>query len=115
MIYQEGPTWFTDNPVAVQAFIDSYNPLPYLKTTTKQSIKDTGLARMKVVYPAIVDADFADLIFDLWRSIVPASRAPVTDFQKLLDIRLAMRNAITSVTASNSLAEVRAVVPAWPA
>lgn len=109
-----GGVWMTNDPVACQAFIDAYDPLPYARKQKRQAIKAEALVRVNILYPAIKDADDLDLEFDRWGSIKATSKAATPEYQKLLDIRAARITAVQAVNAATTVAEINAVVAIWP-
>jgi hypothetical protein len=87
---------------------------PRLKLEKIAVIKADGLARTQAVFPAISDYDLLRLVVDIMTSIVPAARQLTGNMTKAQQIWTAGQNAIASVNAATTAAEVGAVTPAWP-
>ena len=108
----------SENDVAVQAIIDSYDPLPYAKKEKINELKTEGLSRINVVFPAVTDFDELDLIREQWLSIAPAARQPTADFQTMIDIVQAGKIARQAINAMTIVAEIQAydvaIDPVWP-
>jgi len=107
-----------DIDTAVQALIDSYDPVDFVKSEKREEIKAEGLSRITSIFPALSDLDELKLEQDRWLSIAPAARQPTTDYQKAIDIYVAARNAIRSIDSETDWTVVNAydVVtgPSWP-
>jgi len=108
-----------DIDVAAQALIDAYNPLTYVRSIKNQEIKDEGLSRVQVVFPAITGFDDLQIERERYLSIAPAARSATTDYQKMIDIYVAGANAITqnNLEADWSVVDTYNPVtgPSWPA
>ena len=111
---QENGVWVPSNDAAVQAIIDSFNPLPDQKKDKIAKIKATGLTRIQSVFPAIQTFDDLALIRELYLSIAAAARLPTSNWQRMIDIYTAGRNAVIAVNSATTKAQVDAVTPAWP-
>lgn len=108
--------WESSNDTAVQAIIDSFDPLPDYKAEKIEAIKAEGLARIHQTFEAITSFDQLDLIRELYLSILPAARtSPTARWQRMVNIWQAGRAAITQVRNATTQAQVDAVTPAWPA
>lgn len=107
--------WIASDEAAVQTIIDGYNPLAYDKKVKIAQIKADGLARIRTVFPAITDFEALALVRDQFLSVAPAARQPTANLQKMIDIYVAGANAIGSVNAATTSAQVAVIVPAWPA
>ena len=113
-----------ETDVAVQAIIDSYDPLSYAKKQKVKELRSELLARIRVIYPDaenIPDDTFdaiLDITHDVYKSIVAGSRSPNSDWSSTLDTRTARKDARNIIEAYTTVAEVEAydVVtdPAWP-
>lgn len=112
---EENGAWVSSNDEAVQAIIDAYDPLPDYKTERVAAIKAEGLDRIQAVFPAINSFDELALIRELFLSILPAARSPTANWQRMIDIYTAGRNAATAVNSATTKQQVDAVIPAWPA
>lgn len=111
---QRNGVWVSSNDSAVQAIINSYNPLPNYKTAKINAIKADGLSRIQALFPAIRDFEDLALIRELWLSILVAARSATPTWQRMIDIYTAGKNAISAVNAATTQAQVDAVTPAWP-
>ena len=111
---EENGQWVSSDDVAVQAIINAYDPLPDYKTERVAAIKAEGLDRIQAVFPAINSFDELALVRELFLSILPAARSPTANWQRMIDIYTAGRNAITAVNSATTQAQVDAVSPAWP-
>ena len=106
--------WVSSNDVAVQAIIDSYDPLPDYKANKNAAIKAEGLRRINLLFPAITSIDQIDFYAELWTSIKSTSKAATVNFQKIIDIYSAAKSGIQSVYVATTTAGVDAVVVSWP-
>ena len=103
---------------AIQAIIDSYDPLPYAKREKIKELKAEGLSRIQVIFPSIGNFDDLDLVREQWLSIAPAARQATTDFQTMIDTAQAGKAARVEINALTTIAEVEAYdvvnTPSWP-
>ena len=103
---------------AIQAIIDTYDPLEDLKKEKITSLKKEGLRRVQILFPAISNFDELDLLKEQWLSIAPAARQPTADFQTLIDLLQVGKSAITVINALTIVADVKsynvATDPVWP-
>lgn len=106
--------WTSDDDITVQAIINSYDPLPSIKTEKINTIKAEGLARIAAVFPAITNIDEIAFYAEFWTSIKATARQPTAPFQKIIDIYTAAKAAIASVKSATSQPAVDAVTVAWP-
>lgn len=106
--------WISSNDAAVQAIIDSFDPLPSYKAERIEALKADGLARIQAVFPAIKSFDELALIRELYLSIAPAARQPTTNWQRMINIYTAGQAAAASINAASTKAQVDAVTPSWP-
>lgn len=113
-LWQENGVWKSTNDTAVQAIIDAFDPLPNYKADRIAAIKADGLARIQAVFPAINSFDELVLIRELFLSVLPAARSPTANWQRMIDIYTAGRNAVIAVNSATTKAQVDAVTPAWP-
>lgn len=111
---EENGEWKSSDDAAVQAIIDTFDPLPDYKAERIAAIKADGLARIQAVFPAINSFDELALIREMFLSVLPAARSPTANWQRMIDIYTAGRNAITAVNKATTQAQVDAVSPAWP-
>ena len=117
-LVQVDGTWVSSDDIAVQAIIDSFNPLPDEKAIKITELKAEALSRMQAVFPAL--SDFDDVAFqrEFYLSIAPAARQPTANFQQIIDIYQTGLDARDAINALTTVAEVQAydviVTPAWP-
>lgn len=111
-------TWVTENEAAVQAEIDAFDFLAATKKLKRQEIKAEAVKRLQVIDADIDNIKDLTLFFALWNS-VRAAAVIDPDWQRVLNIRTAMRNAIQTVNGYTTAAEVQAynvvTMPGWPA
>lgn len=124
-----GPGTDQENEAAVQAIINSYNLIAEIKKITRAAIKAERTNRYYLLYaPEITLPDplleasrkdlfgnIVELNLDLWASINGGSKSANAAWQKILDIRLAAKNALASVTAATTKAQILAISVNWPA
>ncbi len=113
-LWEENGVWKSSNDAVVQAIIDNYNDFADYKADRIAQIKAAGLARIQAVFPAINSFDELALIRDLFLSILPAARSPTANWQRMIDIYTAGRNAVIGVNNATTKQQVDAVTPAWP-
>lgn len=113
-LWQENGVWKSTNDTAVQAIIDAFDPLPNYKAERVAAIKAAGLARIQAVSPAINSFDELALVREMYLSIAAAARTPTSNWQRMIDIYTAGRNAVMVVNSATTKAQVDAVSPAWP-
>jgi hypothetical protein len=113
-LYQHNQIWVSDNDVAVQAIIDSYNPLAATKAAKISSIKSDGLARVASLFPALGNFDMISLEAERWQSLTAGAKSPTANFAKLISIYVAATGGISAVNAATDLAGVAAVTVTWP-
>ena len=104
----------SSDPVAVQAFIDAYDPLPDVKAEQIARFKAEGLTRCQAIYAAITDADQLDYLTDLWNSVRPAGKLLAPNLEKVIAIQAAMALAIAAVDVALSMPQAKAVTVNWP-
>jgi len=112
------------NDVAVQAIIDSYDPLPYAKKLKRAELRTEYRNRLILIYPdaeEMTESHFdvvIDIGFDVFRSVINASRSPNADWQNVIDTRQARRAARNDINALLTVEDIRAYdvvnTPAWP-
>jgi len=82
------------------------------------TIKNEGLRRIQLRIPGVSSFDQLDLIKEQWLSITPAARTPTIDFQYVIDIWQAGKDAIINVnsfiTITNIIAYDEINTPTWP-
>lgn len=110
--------WRSSNDVAVQAIIDSYDPLPNLKAAKVAAVKAEGLRRIQTVFGAIKDFDILELEAERWQSLRSTAKQTTPKYQSAIDIYTAGRNAVTTVNGFTTAAQVNAydpvTGPGWP-
>jgi hypothetical protein len=116
---QRDGIWVSDDDIAVQAIIDSYDALLDIKSDKIAAIKAEGLRRLQLIFPAIDSVDEIKLIGELWQSIAQAARSPTASMTKVINTYQAAVAAIAVVNGYVTAAEVNAynplTSPAWPA
>lgn len=125
----QGPGTDAENEAYVQNAINTYNPVPGLKKLRRAEFRTERENRYYNEFPPdleIVDerlqavardqfSNVVELVFAHWGSLTAAAKSPNAKWQKMMDIRLAARNAITAVNAATTKAGVLAVTASWPA
>lgn len=110
--------WVSSNDAAVQAIINSYNPLSDFKVDKIAAIKAEGLRRAQLVFPALEQFDELRLLRELLLSIRATSLQVTADIARARDIYVVGSNAISTVNAFTTLAQVTAynpvTGPGWP-
>ena len=89
--------------------------LAQAKARKLHEIKATGLDRMQTRFPALQTFDTVMLLREIVLSVAPAARQLTANMQWLSDTYAAGRTAADQVQAATTIAQVDAVVPAWPA
>lgn len=124
-----GPGTAQQNEDAVQAIINSYNLVAEIKKITRAAIKTERTNRYYLLYAPeitlpdpLLEASHKDLFgnivelnLDLWASINGGSKSANAAWQKILDIRLAAKNALSAVNSATTKVQVLAVTVSWPA
>jgi len=123
-LMQVDGVWQSSDDVAVQAIIDSFDPLPYAQTEKRDEIKAEAAMRASVIYSFLETdpkqaVDFYNFAEDLYLSITPGSREPLSGrllaFKEIRDAAVA---AIATVNAETDWQAVMAydvvTTPAWP-
>lgn len=114
-----GGAWVSSDDVAVQAIIDSYDPLPDLKAAKVAAIKAEGLRRIQSVLPAIENFEELRLLREILMSVKATSLQLTTDMTRVRDTYNAGANAVTTVNGFTTVAQVNAydpvTGPGWPA
>lgn len=109
--------WLPNETDAI-ARIESFDMLSYFKGTKIDKLKTEGLSRINIIFPAIKNWDDLDLVRDQWLSVAPAARQATDDFQSMIDIFQAGKDAAANINALGTIAEVEAYdvinTPAWP-
>jgi len=116
--------WFSDDDIAVQAIIDSYDGLLAAKKIKRAELRTEYRKRLILVYPDAEEIDESafdfgiNLAFDLYRSVIGSSRSPNADWQQVLDTRIERRNARIAINALTDVVSVQTYdvtnAPAWP-
>ena len=114
----------SSDDIAVQAIIDAYDPLPYAKRLKRAALRSEYRNRLILIYPDAEDMTEShfdvviDISFDVFRSVINASRAANADWQNVIDTRQARRGARNAINALLNVEDVRAYdvvnAPAWP-
>jgi len=128
-IRQRGSVFESNDDIAVQAIIDSFDPLPYAKVDKIAELKREAANRANSIYGFLSGEDeetepsdvgaFMNFAIDNYNNIKSNARNPLSgrllEFKNLRD---AMAAAISEINALTTLAEIEAydVVtgPAWP-
>lgn len=114
-----GGAWVSSDDVAVQAIIDSYDPLPDLKAAKVAAIKAEGLRRIQSVLPAIENFEELRLLREILMSVKATSLQLTTDITRVRDIYTAGSNAVATVNGYTTIAKVNAFDAinsvGWPA
>jgi hypothetical protein len=92
----------TTNDAAVQNIINTYDPLPYYKQQAIGRIEAKGLGKIQTIFPSLANIDTVNLVAQLYLSIVPASRAPTTQFGNAASVYNAAQSAITNINAATT-------------
>jgi hypothetical protein len=121
--------WISSNDIAVQAIIDSFDPLPIAKDTKRKELKVEAATRANSIYSFItpgnedIDASdaqsFYDFAEDLYLSISPGSREALSG--RLLQFKNLRDAAAAAVVSINALTDWQVVMaydvvndPTWP-
>lgn len=117
-VIQENGVFITDDSAAVELVLDSYDEIAAEKKHKILELKEEGLRRIQLVFPAINDFDELDLVREQFLSVAPAARQATVDFQLMIDTVQAGKSAAAAINALTTEAEIQAydVVnsPAWP-
>lgn len=115
-LFAKDGVYTSTNDVAVQAIIDSYDPLADQKADAVVGVKATALAKMQTIFPALAEIDTVNLVAELWQSIAPAARAPTANMTKVINVYTAAKNGITNINAAVDKPGIDAAVAAivWP-
>ena len=104
--------------IAVQSISDNHDPVAETKTDKIRELKREGLSRIHIVYPTLMNWDDLDLVRDQWLSIIPAARQPVANFQVVMDIIQAGKNAAAVINTLNTVVDIENYdvvnTPVWP-
>lgn len=111
---QVNQVWRSSNDAAVQAIIDSYDPLPDYKSTKIAAIKAEAVTRMQAVLAGIESVNQVELMAELWLSIASAARSPTAKMTSVINIYNAAKTGIASCNAATTKAQLDAVVVNWP-
>ena len=107
-----------DIDTAVQALIDGYDPIDFVKTEKGDEIKQEALARVNSIFPSISSLDELKLEQERWLSLAPVGIQPTPDYQKAIDIYVAAINAVAENEAETDWLIVSAydvnTGPSWP-
>lgn len=74
-----------------------------LEAQRRKDIKDTGLALINTIFPALKDIDEIQFQAEFWLSINPTARQATVDFQKVIDIYTVAKQAVTNNTPTASV------------
>ncbi|GIW55335.1 MAG: hypothetical protein KatS3mg082_1739 [Nitrospiraceae bacterium] len=114
-VYWENDQLVVSDEKAVQAIIDTYDPLPYVKREKKRKIAEEAFERVRMLFPALASYDQLELEVERWLSIAAVARNPTPAYKKLIDTVVAARAAIAAVNSASTVADVETLVPVWPA
>lgn len=107
-----------DIDTAVQALIDGYDPIDFVKAEKGDEIKREALARVNSIFPSISSLDELKLEQERWLSLAPVGIQPTPDYQKAIDIYVAAINAVAQNAAETDWLIVSAydvnAGPSWP-
>lgn len=111
-------TWTSNDEVAAQALIDTYDQLAWEKKAKREELKAEWLKRLQSRFPDVDSRAEIKLVLALWNSARPAAViAPAWQF--VLDLETAFDNARTTINGYTLVADVQAynvvTMPAWPA
>lgn len=116
--------WQSSDDVAVQAIIDSFDPLPHAKAEKIKQIKEEAASRASSIYSFLETdpkqaVDFYNFAEDLYLSISAGSREPLSGrLLSFKNVKDAATAAIATVNAETDWTVVMAYdvvnTPAWP-
>ena len=111
-------TWTSNDEVAAQTLIDSYDQLTWEKKAKREELKEEWLKRIQSRFPDVDSRAEIKLLLAMWNSSRPAATiAPAWQF--VLDLETAFDNARTTINGYTTVANVQAynvaTMPAWPA
>lgn len=93
--------------------------LPDIIKNKIEELKAEGVARMSARIAGIYDLEVVNLTREFWLSIDPGARQPTADFQYVIDVYQAGKDAVIVIKAFTDAASVTAynveTAPAWPA
>ena len=123
-LINQDSVWISSDDVAVQAIIDTFDPLPFAKAEARSRIKTEAATKVAALYPFIdADSDEAiglyDFARDIYLSMLPAARGTLQpNLQSFDAIKTAAEDAITDVNALTDWQVVMAYdevnTPLWP-
>lgn len=94
------------------------NELPAAIASKVSAIKKEGVARMGARIAGIYDLDVVNLTREFWLSIDPSARQPTVDFQYVIDVYQAGKDALEVIKALTDPVIVDAYdvvsAPSWP-
>lgn len=103
---QRDGVWVSDDDVAVQAIIDTYDPLPSAKNAKLAEIRAEAKSRILSVYPEFMQSNAA-------LGILP--EATTLQMKAFITNHIdASNTAENAVDAATTVAEVKGVTPTWP-
>ena len=117
------PQWidnilYSNDDAAAELFIDAFDALPVHKEEKVVELKVEGLLRINVIFPAIETWDKLELAREQWLSIIPAARDATVNWQSMIDIYQAGRDANAIINAYATILEVESynvqTDPFWP-
>ena len=95
------------------------NLLPNALSAKIDELKTEGVGRMSERIAGIYDLEVVNLTREFWISIEPAARNPTPDFQYVIDVYVAGKDAAAVINAITDPVLVTAydvvTTPAWPA
>ncbi len=116
--------WIASNDTAVQGIIDSFDPLPFVKTAKRKEVKLEAAKRLSTIYDFVDDdpkraLSFYEFSKDIYLSIKVSSRSNLQPrLQQYKDIYDAASAAISDIDLITDWEVVSAydvvATPLWP-
>lgn len=116
--------WVSSDDIAVQAIIDSYDPLPEAKEEARLRVKIVASEKVAAIYPFIDPTTDAVIglyqyTLDMYQLIIPAARESLTgrllEFKNIRDAALSAIGDVNAMTDWQLVNAYDAVnTPAWP-
>lgn len=101
-----------------QLIIDNYDELPDAISNKLIELKSEGLRRINLLFPAIKNWDYLDLVMHQWLSLAAAARNPTAKFNSMINTFTAGTGAIAVVKAMTDINTVKTYdavnTPSWP-
>lgn len=112
---QQVKNWIINNTASISAYVPNIN---LIKEDKIGEVKAEAFNRIVEIFPGISSFEELELLKSFWLSIAPAARAATTEFQNIIDIYTAGKNAVVYVNSLNTIAEIEAynviTDPTWP-